>query len=163
MPIQLVHTEVTSVAGGSGGKPFEENAAGIQALVGFEVWSDKWVDAVEPIFADLSNLAVESSRNGGKYGGNAGAQQRFFIPGYVIVALVIRYDWYVDSIKIVAQRWANGAPDPQDEVSHLLGGPGGARSLQLALSPGYVATGIKGRADRWLDALGLVGAKFQQT
>src|SRR5690606_20971328 len=54
MGIHLDNFSDTGMAGGGGGSTFSEMGTGTQVLVGFRVFTGKWVDKIVPIFSEIA-------------------------------------------------------------------------------------------------------------
>jgi len=161
MGIHLDNFSDTGMAGGGGGSTFSEMGTGTQVLVGFRVFTGKWVDKIVPIF---SEIAVPGW--GGRdfpspgFGGQGGNPQDILPPGndYAVVQLSIRSDWYVDGGSVTWRKFVGGVPGA-DFQTMTFGGTGGRWTSALQLQDGWIAVGIYGRAGAFLDAIGLKGAR----
>jgi len=133
----------TTLYGGEGGEPFDD---GYHArIVEFTVRSGKVVDGITVLYNNSNSIS---------HGGEGGDGNTFtFQPDEYIVELTVKSAKVVTAISFRTNLGRSFAPC-KGEGTFFLGGAGTAEVL-YAPGEGYGLRGIKGRAGKYLDAIGL--------
>jgi hypothetical protein len=137
----------TSLAGGSGGNEFIDDAPPGSRIVEVLVRGGNFVDSVQMIYDLPGGRLQEAARHGGS-GGSAGSFR--LEPGEYITGLSGRCGNQVDSLRIHTNR----------RTSKLFGGGGGEREFRIDVPDGSQATGFSGRSGLYVDAISLTYARL---
>lgn len=129
-------------AGGSGGGEFADAVPAGARVVGVQVWSGLYVDAVQ-MFLNTGSL--------NKHGGGGGSPQpRFSLrDGEYITAVSGRSGVYLDQISFRTNQGRAYGP---------YGGNGG-NPFAFTAPPGYAIVGLFGRSGAYVDAIGAIARK----
>ena len=151
--------------GGHGGFGFSEHSLleEHEVLVGLNVWSGEYIDAIQPLYSRILPVGISPVvREGGKYGGRGGEQTRLYKPNHVVTGLSLRHGQVVDQISLIFNEWMGDGPSPSGVESESLGGAGG-RPVRVATAEGEMAVGIFGASGWYIDRMSLITCGYQIT
>ncbi|EFO80413.1 hypothetical protein OSCT_1638 [Oscillochloris trichoides DG-6] len=136
-------------AGGIGGIPFTGYTIPEGArLTEVHIFADQFVNALQFVYTDANGDRVEMARIGGE-----GGQHDAFILGADehITMISGLADWYIDQIRFHTNL----------RVSENYGSNGTAMDFCLEVPRGHALVGLYGRADWFIDSLGIVCRKAE--
>lgn len=149
-PLFSQESGTTQIYGGNGGRQFSDPV--IQTggrITAVQIRAGDWIDSIQFTYSLPNGTTATSQRHGGS-GGRASAFQ--LAEDEYIVGLSGRYGDYIDSLRIHTNK----------RTSQLFGGRGGDHDFQISVPAGNQAVGFTGRADEYMDALGLIYVPTQQ-
>jgi hypothetical protein len=134
---------LTALAGGRGGKPFQDSALPAGGRIAeIQIRAGERIDAVQVIYTLPSGRYQE----GVLHGGSGGAANVFRLdPDEYVIGISGRCGDTIDSLRIHTNR----------RSSPLYGGGGGSREYRIDVPRGTRAVGFAGRAGDQVDAIAL--------
>ena len=141
----------TLTAGGTGGTAFTDTAPAENALMGLQVRSGSYIDALQPVYQNSFGSDIVETY-GLWHGGTGGGASSLQCPqGYLVTGLTGTADSYVDSLSIVCTP-ANGQGSTWTSPS---AGTGASNFFTITCPANKFATRVLGRAGSYIDQLQL--------
>jgi hypothetical protein len=143
IPQRILQMQKTSLAGGTGGKQFEDSAIPINSRISeVRIRSGKMIDSIQAVYTLNNGTLFEASA----HGGNGGKLDIFRLDAdEYIIGISGRSGNMLDSLTILTNK----------RSSPIYGGPGGRRDFKIEIPSGNQAVGFIGRSGNQLDAIGL--------
>lgn len=149
--------------GGHGGFGFSEHAEieDNEVLVGLNVWSGVFIDAIQPLYSKVLPTGISSVvREGGKYGGRGGERTQLYMQNHVVTGISLRHGQVVDQLALIFRELTSEGLSPRSVASRSLGGAGG-HPVNVATSEGEMAIGIFGASGWYVDRVSLITCGYQ--
>lgn len=154
--IGLIQTPITSgragqttVAGGRGGSPFEDDVPAGARISEVRIYAGNNIDGIQVVYALRNGRKIEGPVHGGT-GGRVNVVR--LDSDEHITAISGRHGIYVDSITIHTNK----------RTSRTFGGRGGSRAYRIEVPARSQAVGFIGRAGNYVDAIGLKYGTLQE-
>ncbi|MBX2868691.1 MAG: hypothetical protein KTR18_08450 [Acidiferrobacterales bacterium] len=141
------------VVGGPGGTGFKFDCPADEALVGIEIRSGWWIDAIRPFCATVNGTNTGEVIGATEFvGGDGGIlDSRICQEGSVMNGLLGKSGAYIDSLRLECLDLASA---DIDNIG-VLGGTGGGSFQPIRCPEGLFPKSLRGRADGYLDALSI--------
>lgn len=143
VPQTIRQMQKTSLAGGRGGRPFEDGEIPVNSRISeVRIRSGKMIDAIQAVYTLQNGTLFE----GPSHGGNGGDLSVFRLDAdEYIIGISGRFGNNLDSLVLHTNK----------RTSPVYGGTGGRQDYKIDLPSGNRAVGFIGRSGNLLDAVGL--------